>query len=118
MRNEAILALISLALTAPVKDAEPGHHLNSVSAFLGVTSEGRRQGASTLGLEYERRLSDEWFITPAIEHVFGDLDFSIAALTLGYRLNQWQFMLAPASGLSRRRVWKLRANFVSCGGCI
>ena len=95
MRNAAILALISLALTAPVKGAEPGHHLNSVSAFLGVTSEGRRQGASTLGVEYERRLSEEWFITPAIEHVFGDLDFSIAALTLGYRLNRWAVYAGP-----------------------
>ena len=89
MRNASIFALISLALVAPVKGAEPGHHLNSVSAFLGVTSEGRRQLASTLGLEYERRLSDRWFITPAIEHAFGNLDFSIVALTLGYRLNRW-----------------------------
>ena len=59
MRTTAILALLSVALVAPVKGAEPGHHLNSLSAFLGVTSEGRRQRASTLDLEYEQRLSDE-----------------------------------------------------------
>ena len=55
MRNGAILVLISLVLATPVQSAEPDHHLNSVSAFLGVTSEGRRQQASTLGLEYERQ---------------------------------------------------------------
>jgi hypothetical protein len=95
MRNAAILALISLALTAPAKGAEPGHHLNSVSAFLGVTSEGRRQRASTLGLEYERRLGENWFITPAIEHAFGDLDFSIVAFSLGYRFNRWAVYAGP-----------------------
>ncbi|MDG1307667.1 MAG: hypothetical protein P8P22_05930 [Porticoccaceae bacterium] len=95
MRNGAILVLISLALATPVKGAESGHHLNSVSAFLGVTGEGRRQRASTLGLEYERRLSEEWFITPAIEHAFGDLDFSIVALTLGYRFNRWAVYAGP-----------------------
>ena len=95
MRNAAILALISLALAAPVKGAEPEHHLNSVSIFLGVTGEGRRQRASTLGLEYERRLSESWFITPAIEHAFGDLDFSIVAVTLGYRFNRWAVYAGP-----------------------
>lgn len=95
MRIAAILVSISLALAAPVKAADPEHHLNSVSAFLGVTSEGRRQQASTLGLEYERRLSDEWFVTPAIEHAFGDLDFSVLALTLGYRFNRWAIYAGP-----------------------
>ena len=72
MQNGLVLALISLALVTQAKGAEPVPHLNSVSAFLGVTSEGRRQRASTLGLEYERRLSEEWFITPAQQdHVDG-----------------------------------------------
>ena len=95
MRNRAIFILICLALAHPVRGDEAGHHLNSVSAFLGVTSEGRRQGASTLGLEYERRLSEKWFITPAIEHAFGDLDFSVLALTLGYRFNRWAIYAGP-----------------------
>jgi hypothetical protein len=95
MQNGLVLALISLALATQAKGAEPVPHLNSVSAFLGVTSEGRRQRASTLGLEYERRLSEEWFITPAMEHAFGDLDFSVVTLTLGYRFNRWAVYAGP-----------------------
>ena len=102
MRNAAILALFILVLTAPVKGAEPSHHLNSVSAFLGATSEGRRQRASTLGLEYERRLSESWFITPAIEHAFGDFDFSIVALTLGYRFDRWAVYAGPGVEWAQR----------------
>ena len=95
MQNGLVLALISLALATQAKGAEPVPHLISVSAFLGVTSEGRRQRASTLGLEYERRLSEEWFITPAMEHAFGDLDFSVVTLTLGYRFNRWAVYAGP-----------------------
>jgi hypothetical protein len=95
MQNGLVLALISLALVTQAKGSEPVPHLNSVSAFLGVTSEGRRQRASTLGLEYERRLSEEWFITPAMEHAFGDLDFSVVTLTLGYRFNRWAVYAGP-----------------------
>ena len=95
MQNGLVLALVSLALVTQAKGAEPGPHVNSVSAFLGVTSEGRRQRASTLGLEYERRLSEEWFITPAMEHAFGDLDFSVVTLTLGYRFNRWAVYAGP-----------------------
>ena len=95
MQNGLVLALISLALVTQAKGAEPVPYLNSVSAFLGVTSEGRRQRASTLGLEYERRLSEEWFITPAMEHAFGDLDFSVVTLTLGYRFNRWAVYAGP-----------------------
>ena len=95
MQNGLVLALVSLALVTQAKGAEPVPHLNSVSAFLGVTSEGRRQRASTLGLEYERRLSEEWFITPAMEHAFGDLDFSVVTLTLGYRFNRWAVYAGP-----------------------
>ena len=95
MQNGLVLALVSLALATQAKGAEPVPHLNSVSAFLGVTSEGRRQRASTLGLEYERRLSEEWFITPAMEHAFGDLDFSVVTLTLGYRFNRWAVYAGP-----------------------
>lgn len=102
MRNAAILVLISLVLATPAQSAEPDHQLNSVSAFLGVTSEGRRQQASTLGLEYERRLSEKWFITPAIEHAFGDLDFSVLAVTLGYRFNRWAVYAGPGVEWAQR----------------
>ena len=87
--------MTSLMLISPATNAEPEHHLNSVSVFLGATEEGRRQRAGTLGLEYERRLGEDWFISPAIEHAFGDLDFSILTLAVGYRFNSWAIYAGP-----------------------
>ena len=85
MMKRVVLAVIGLMLISPVRGIEPEHHLNSVSVFLGVASEGRRQRAGSVGLEYERRLGETWFIAPALEHAFGDLDFSIVTLSVGYR---------------------------------
>ena len=58
MRQAAIAALITLAVLSPAGATEQGHRANSVSAFLGVTGEGRRQRAGTVGLEYERCLGE------------------------------------------------------------
>lgn len=82
-------------LISSASSAERGRHLNSASIFLGATGEGRRQRAGTLGLEFERRLGERWFIAPAIEHAFGDLDFSIATLAVGYRFNRWAVYAGP-----------------------
>jgi hypothetical protein len=95
MRQIFVAAMFSLILVGPAKSEEEDHHLNHVSAFLGVTEEARRQGAGTLGLEYERRLGERWFIAPAIEHAFGDLDFSLVTLTVGYRFNRWAVYAGP-----------------------
>jgi hypothetical protein len=46
-------------------------------------------------LEYERRLSETWFIAPGLEHAFGDLDFSIVTLSVGYRFNRWAIFAGP-----------------------
>ena len=95
MINRVVLAVIGLMLISPVKGVEPEHHLNSVSVFLGVAGEGRRQRAGSVGLEYERRLGETWFIASALEHAFGDLDFSIVALSVGYRFNRWAIFAGP-----------------------
>ena len=95
MMTRVLLAVVGLMLIGPVKGVEPEHHLNSVSGFLGVASEGRRQRAGSVGLEYERRLGDTWFIAPGLEHAFGDLDFSIVTLTVGYRFNRWAIFAGP-----------------------
>ena len=115
-----MLALLSVALVAPIKGAEPDHHLNSLSAFLGITSKGRRQRASTLGLEYKRRLSDRWFITPTIEHAFGDLDFNIVALALGYRFNRWAVYAGPGVEWAQHEDGAKNQEriFISYGGFI
>ena len=93
--KRVVLAVIGLMLMSPVKGVEPEHHLNSVSVFLGVAGEGRRQRAGSVGLEYERRLGENWFVTPALEHAFGDLDFSIVTLSVGYRFNKWAIFAGP-----------------------
>lgn len=95
MRQAAIAALITLGMLNPAESAQQGHHGNSVSAFLGVTGEGRRQRAGTIGLEYERRLGEHWVIAPAIEHAFGELDFSVATLSVGYRFDKWAVFAGP-----------------------
>ena len=95
MVKRAMLAVIGLMLISPVKGVEPEHHLSSVSVFLGVAGEGRRQRAGSVGLEYERRLGETWFIAPALEHAFGDLDFSIVTLSVGYRFNRWAIFAGP-----------------------
>ena len=95
MIKRVVLTVIGLILTNPVKGVEPVHHLNSVSVFLGVAGEERRQRAGSIGLEYERRLGETWFIAPALEHAFGDLDFSIVTLSVGYRFNSWAIFAGP-----------------------
>lgn len=95
MIKRVVLTVIGLILISPVKGVEPEHHLNSVSVFLGVAGEGRRQRAGSVGLEYARRLGETWFIAPGLEHAFGDLDFSIVTLSVGYRFNRWAIFAGP-----------------------
>ena len=95
MMKRFVLAVVGLMLISPVKGVEPKDHLNSVSVFLGVAGEGRRQRAGSVGLEYERRLGETWFIAPALEHAFGGLDFSIVTLSVGYRFNRWAVFAGP-----------------------
>jgi hypothetical protein len=95
MRQAAIAALITLVVLSPAGAAEQGHHANSVSAFLGVTGKGRRQRAGTIGLEYERRLGEHWAIAPAIEHAFGELNFTVVTLSVGYRFDNWAVFAGP-----------------------
>ena len=95
MMKRVVLAVIGLMLMSPVKGVEPEHHLNSVSVFLGVAGEERRDRAGSVGLEYERRLGETWFVAPALEHAFGDLDFSIVTLSVGYRVNRWAIFAGP-----------------------
>ena len=95
MRQAAIVALIARAILNPAEATEQGHDANSVSAFLGVTGEGRRQRAGTVGLEYERRLGEHLGIAPAIEQTFGELNFSVVTLSMGYRFDDWAVFVGP-----------------------
>ena len=63
--------------------------------LLGCHGEGRRQRAGTIGLEYERRLGEHWAIAPGIEHAFGELNFSVVTLSVGYRFDNWAVFAGP-----------------------
>jgi hypothetical protein len=78
--------------------SEGGHgsyHPNYLAVFVGVTDEDRRERASTLGIEYERRLSESFGIGGIIEHAYGDLDFTIYAIPFAYHSGRWKWYVAP-----------------------
>ena len=61
-------------------------HANTLGLFLGETFEGSEE-AFTLGLEYERRLSESFGIGLLVEHVFGDLDFWVYGVPLAFHMD-------------------------------
>ena len=46
-------------------------------------------------LECERRLGEHWAIAPAIEHAFGELNFTVVTLSVGYRFDNWAVFAGP-----------------------
>ncbi len=74
---------------------EHDYHRNVVAAFLGVTSEQRRERSPTFGIEYERRLSPSFGLGVLLEHARGDLDFTIAAVPFAYHHGHWKLYAAP-----------------------
>lgn len=52
--------------------AEHGHHPNVLGLFLGATGEDWQGADFTLGLEYERRLSQSFGIGGIAEYIYGD----------------------------------------------
>ena len=70
-------------------------HKNIVSFFAGVTHEGRRKNGAALGIAYERILNESFTIGAFAEHTFGDADFTVYAVALGYRVDRWKFFVAP-----------------------
>ena len=72
-----------------------GYHLNYLAVFGGITDEDRRERASTVGIEYERLLSERFGIGALVEHAFGDLDFTIYAIPLAFHSGNWRWYVAP-----------------------
>ena len=62
---------------------------------MGVTLEGRRHKALTLGFEYERHLSSKASIGVVVERALGDLDFTVVALPLAWHRGPWKVSLGP-----------------------
>jgi hypothetical protein len=85
----------------PTADTDSGEvhelpfHRNAVAIFGGITDEDRRERASTIGFEYERRLSERFGVGALVEHAFGDLDFTIYAVPFAYHSGRWRWYVAP-----------------------
>ena len=77
------------------EQAEHEYHNNYLALFVGVTSEDRRDSAATVGLEYERRLSETFGVGALIEHAYGDLDFTVYAVPFAYHAGPWKLYAAP-----------------------
>jgi hypothetical protein len=76
-------------------DTEHEFHRNYLAVFVGITSEDRRESATTFGIEYERRLSERFGIGGLVEHAFGDLDFTVYAVPFAYHSGPWKLYAAP-----------------------
>lgn len=73
---------------------EHEHHKNEVGLFAGLAFEHRENGVS-LGVDYERRLSEKFGLGVLAEHTWGDLDFWVFAVPFRYHVNRWKFTMAP-----------------------
>ena len=40
-------------------------------------------------------MGERWAIAPAIKHAFGELNFSVVTLSLGYRFDKWAVFAGP-----------------------
>jgi len=78
-----------------VHEAAHGFHPNFLGAFVGVTSESRREKGIPLGIEYERRLNKYIGIGLVAEYTFGDLDFWVYAVPFAYHTGRWKLYVAP-----------------------
>ncbi len=76
-------------------EANHDYHENLLSGFVGVTGETRRDYATTLGIGYERRISQIFSVGVLAEHTYGDLDFWVYAVPFAYRAGRWKVLVAP-----------------------
>ena len=91
----SMLLVVTPALSQHHEQSEHDFHKNYLALFVGVTSEDRRDGAATVGLEYERRLSESFGVGALVEHAYGDLDFTVYALPFAYHSGPWKLYAAP-----------------------
>ena len=101
MASALIFLLASSVASAEHEGEHAGHggehafHSNVVAAFVGVTSEDRREEAFTLGLEYERRFTPVFGLGVVAERAFGDLDFWVFAVPFAWHNGPWKLYVAP-----------------------
>ena len=110
----ALISMVCLAVTGPqlfaaeqthaTHENSTHHHPNMLEAFLGNTYEDSEHGDEngfTVGLVYERRLSELLGIGGFYEYAAGDFDkWSIGVPLFIHPHEGWRFVLAP--GLEHR----------------
>lgn len=105
MKRSTIISASALAMliccgTAAAAE-ESGHaqshefHRNTIAGFIGITGEERREGALTLGVEYERRFSEAFGVVLSVERALGDLDFTVLTVPFAWHSGPWTFSAGP-----------------------
>ena len=74
---------------------EHSFHSNLIGVFLGQTSKSRREGAFTLGLEYNRRITESFGMGVLAENVFSDHEFNVYAIGFAHYRGPWKVYVAP-----------------------
>jgi hypothetical protein len=75
-------------------EQEHARHKNEIAGFVGLTHEGRDDGLS-LGVEYERRVTEAFGVGVLAEYTSGDFDYWVFAVPLTLHVNRWKFAVAP-----------------------
>lgn len=80
-------------------------HKNGLALFLGGTYETHEEeNFFTVGLEYERKLSDRWAFQAIVEHV-NDFDAWVVTVPVGFRLGSTLWLMAgPGLETEARRT--------------
>lgn len=72
-----------------------GFHKNLIGGFIGITGEERRERALTLGIDYERRITEVIGVGFGLERALGDLEFTVLTLGLAIHIDKWKLLVAP-----------------------
>lgn len=71
------------------------HHKNVVAVFVGITNDGRRSADPALGIEYERRISEQFGIGAIVERTFADNEFMVYAVPFAFHAGPLKLYVAP-----------------------
>jgi hypothetical protein len=93
-----LLSCPAVAEEVPQEDKhgeEHSSHANLIGVFMGMTSNHRREGSFTLGLEYNRRFTKHFGMGLLAENVFADEEFNVYAVGFAYYFSPWKVYVAP-----------------------
>jgi hypothetical protein len=71
------------------------YHKNVAGVFAGMTHAGRRENEPALGLEYQRRLNENFGIGIVTEYTFGEADLWVVVIPVVFHTGHWKFYAGP-----------------------